>query len=125
MNKMQEQVREFHQKFGHPVAYSPKRLTYGRGILRLDLIYEEYAEYKNALAQDNLVEAADALGDLLYVVFGAAIEHGFDMEKVVDEIHRANMSKLGSDGKPIYASNGKVLKGPDYQPPNLKEVLGL
>ncbi len=71
----------------------------------------------------SLVEVADALGDLAYVIEGANLEFGIPSEKVLAEIHRSNMSKLGADGKPIYSETGKVLKGPNYSPPNLENVL--
>jgi predicted HAD superfamily Cof-like phosphohydrolase len=133
MNKMQQQVKAFHIAFGAPVADKPTLIPDERGDLRADLIYEEWEEYGVALDDGDLVEIADALGDLLYVVFGAAIEHGIDLEPVFNEIHASNMSKLGADGKPITsrgeeldgAPAGKFLKGPGFQPPenDIKEIL--
>lgn len=123
MNTMQAQVREFHEAFGAPVAEQPTLIPKTRGQLRHDLIHEELREYWDAIRDDDLTEIADALGDMLYVVFGAAIEHGIDLEPVVEEIHRSNMSKLGDDGKPIYREDGKILKGSSYSPPDLVSVL--
>ena len=71
----------------------------------------------------DLVGAADALGDLEYVVNGAAIGMGIPLPEVVEEIHRSNMTKLGADGKPIYRADGKILKGPDYEPPRIRDLL--
>lgn len=130
MNKIQEQVDEFHVTYNvhrpglpdaipGPPAFPPQL----RIDLRLKLIEEEFKELRDAIAARDIVEVADALGDLLYVVFGTAIEFGIDMEPVNDEIHVSNMSKLGAGGKPIYAANGKVLKGPNYFPPNIRKVL--
>ena len=73
----------------------------------------------------DLIETADALGDLKYVVEGAALVFGIPLEPVFMEIHRSNMSKLGTDGKPIYREDGKVLKGPNYTPPNVAAVLAI
>lgn len=120
---MQLQVESFHYAFGAPVADKPTRLPDERGSLRYELIKEELLEYAEAIGEGNLVEVADALGDLLYVVFGAAVEHGIDLEPVVDEIHRSNMSKLGDDGKPIYREDGKILKGDGYSAPDLGPIL--
>lgn len=123
MNKMQQQVREFHQAFGAPVADTPQLLDDNRWQLRHALIHEEAGEYHEACVQGDIVEIADALGDLLYVVFGAAIEHGIDLEPIVDEIHESNMSKLGADGKPIYRGDGKILKGPNFFQPAIMLLL--
>lgn len=116
-------VREFHLKFGHPAADEPTLLDDGRTQLRVDLIQEELDEYKEAVAAGDLIGIADALGDLDYVVNGAAIEHGIVLPIVTAEIHRSNMTKLGPDGKPIYREDGKVLKGEGYEPPRIKELL--
>lgn len=123
VNRMQAQVRGFHEAFGAPVADEPQLIKTERADLRYALILEELHEYGDAYEVGNLTEIADALGDLLYVVFGAAIEHGINLQPVVDEIHRSNMSKLGDDGKPVYRADGKILKGPTYSPPNLEPVL--
>ncbi|MFK5958323.1 MAG: nucleoside triphosphate pyrophosphohydrolase family protein [Lutibacter sp.] len=93
--------------------------------LRFDLMKEENEEYLEAAKNNNLVEIADALGDMLYILCGTILEHGmqFKIEEVFNEIQRSNMSKLGADGKPIYREDGKVLKGPNYFKPKIKEIL--
>lgn len=116
-------VKEFHEKFGHPAPDSPRLLDDGRTQLRVDLIAEELDEYREAVAAGDVVAVADALGDLDYVVNGAAIEHGIVLPVITAEIHRSNMTKLGPDGKPIYREDGKILKGEGYEPPNLKPLL--
>ena len=86
---------------------------------------EENEEYLEAASNNDIVEVADALGDMLYILCGTIIEHGMQhkIEEVFEEIQRSNMSKLGADGKPIYREDGKVLKGPSYFKPNIKKIL--
>jgi predicted HAD superfamily Cof-like phosphohydrolase len=117
-------VREFHTVVGGftslvPTIDVPLELQ----NLRLELVREEAQELADALSAHDLVGVADALGDLVYVTFGAALTFGIDLDAVVEEIHRSNMTKIGPDGKPIRRSDGKVLKGPDYSPPCLEPVL--
>jgi predicted HAD superfamily Cof-like phosphohydrolase len=90
--------------------------------IRCALIEEEAAEFREALEAGDIVEVADAIADLLYVVYGAAVTFGIPIDEVFAEVHRSNMTKLGPDGAPIYREDGKVLKGPSYEPP---EVLGV
>lgn len=116
-------VTEFHRTYGQPVAEVPGLLPHDRFLLRLNLIEEELDELVHAAVNSDLVEIADALGDLMYVVIGAALEYGIPIDDVVTEIHRSNMSKLDENGKPIYRDDGKVLKGNSYSPPNIKEIL--
>ena len=119
-------VKDFHNAFGlgvneTPIAnLSPKKLK-----LRYDLMAEENDEYFEAAQNNDLVEVADALGDMLYILCGTILEHGmqYKIEEVFNEIQRSNMSKLGSDGKPIYREDGKVMKGPDYFKPNILSIL--
>ena len=120
-----KRVKEFHKAFGHPMPQRAGLIDDGRAQLRVDLIQEELDELKVAIYQRNIVAIADALGDLDYVVNGAAIEYGINLPKITAEIHRSNMTKLGPDRKPIYREDGKVLKGADYEPPNLESILGL
>lgn len=129
MSKIADQVREFHEVYGCAIA--PEGYV-GLGDptlrrLRWDLIEEEVSELASALLRDqDIVEVADALGDIAYVVFGAALSFGIDLDAVLDEIHASNMSKLGADGKPIYRETDmKVLKGPGYFRPDIRKVLGL
>ncbi|WP_062059739.1 nucleoside triphosphate pyrophosphohydrolase family protein [Aquimarina longa] len=119
-------VQKFHTAFkigykDEPVA----DLGEVKNILRFNLMKEENEEYLEAAQNNDLVEVADALGDMLYILCGTIIEHGMQhkIEEVFNEIQRSNMSKLGEDGKPIYREDGKVLKGPNYFKPNIKEIL--
>ena len=119
-------VHEFHSAFGLGIENSPTvDLGIKKNLLRYELMREENEEYLEAANNGDLVEVADALGDMLYILCGTIIEHGMQdkIEEVFNEIQRSNMSKLGADGKPIYREDGKVLKGPNYFKPNIKEIL--
>src|SRR5690606_11390788 len=116
-------VTEFHETYGAPIKKDGPSIVGDRLKLRLELIREEYSELIDALHQSDIVETAHALGDMVYVIYGMALEFGIPLDKVVEEIHRSNMSKLGIDGKPIYREDGKVLKGPGYFPPRIQDVL--
>lgn len=124
MNSYQR-VMEFHLTFDHPVEFVPTFINEDRAKLRVELIDEEFAELKAAIQMKDIVGIADALGDLEYVINGAALEYGINLPEVVKEIHRSNMTKLGPDGKPIYREDGKILKGDNYEEPNIRKVLGL
>jgi predicted HAD superfamily Cof-like phosphohydrolase len=125
MKKQLNQVMEFHQRFGHPIGSNLNFVPMERAQLRFNMLKEENEEYLKAVDEGDLIEIADALGDILYILCGTIIEHGLQhkFEDVFDEIQRSNMSKLGEDGKPIYREDGKVLKGPNYSPPNIRAVL--
>ena len=137
-------VRRFHHVYGLPVQTDGASLQRESLDMRMSLIAEEFAElvgavygqaaraeiessYRRAVAADDgtrdTVETADALADLIYVIYGMALETGIDLAAVLAEVQRSNMSKLGTDGKPVYREDGKVLKGPDYFPPNVEAVL--
>tara|TARA_R110002033_G_scaffold28871_7_gene64897 strand:+ start:28063 stop:28575 length:513 start_codon:yes stop_codon:yes gene_type:complete len=119
-------VALFHETFGMGVSSIMKaNLGVNKNMLRYNLMDEENKEYLEAAENNDLVEVADALGDMLYILCGTILEHGmqYKIEEVFNEIQRSNMSKLGADGKPIYREDGKVLKGPDYFKPNIKEIL--
>jgi predicted HAD superfamily Cof-like phosphohydrolase len=137
-----ELVKEFHNAFGHPVAEEPTVLVDANyEQMRLNLILEELEELFEACGYDtapfkdmvapvkwdgtDIVAVADALADLEYVVNGMAVSMGIDLPAVVREVHRSNMTKLGEDGRPIYREDGKILKGPGYEEPQLMDVLGL
>jgi predicted HAD superfamily Cof-like phosphohydrolase len=120
MNQEQQMVRQFHERFGLVRNERPSWPGDEVHRLRTLLIEEELAEYRNAVAAKDLVGVADALADLLYGVYGAAVECGIDLEPVFAEIHRSNMTKGGSVCR---RPDGKVAKGPDYEPPNVREVL--
>ena len=91
--------------------------------LRIDLIQEELDELKEAIKKNDIVEVADALTDILYVTYGAGHSFGIDLDQCFGEVQRSNMSKLDVDGTPIYNENGKVMKGPNYFKPDLKQYL--
>ncbi len=119
-------VHEFHTAFGLGVNNKPTaQLDIKKNLLRYELMREENEEYLEAANNHDLVEVADALGDMLYILCGTIIEHGMQhkIEEVFNEIQRSNMSKLGADGKPIYREDGKVLKGPNYFKPNIQKIL--
>jgi len=120
-----DKVKEFMDAFGQEVVTKPDWPEAKTMELRMDLIEEEVGEFNDAClnASGSLVDIADALSDILYVVYGAGHSFGIDLDKCFDEVHRSNMSKLGEDGKPIYREDGKVLKGENFSEPNLKEVL--
>lgn len=126
MKKRIDAVTQFHNAFGLGVSEQPlASLGDAKNKLRFELMKEENEEYLEAAKNNDLVEVADALGDMLYILCGTIIEHGMQhkIEEVFDEIQRSNMSKLGADGKPIYREDGKVLKGPNYFKPNIREIL--
>jgi predicted HAD superfamily Cof-like phosphohydrolase len=116
-------VSEFHKKFEVSQNENPGLIPYEDFLLRYHLMKEENDEYLHACKEENLVEVADALGDMLYILCGTMLKHGMQdkIEKVFDEIHRSNMSKLGPDGKPMRRPDGKILKGEGYTPPNLDQ----
>ena len=119
-------VALFHNSFGLGVSQTMKaNLGNEKNRLRFDLMDEENKEYLEAANKNDIVEVADALGDMLYILCGTILEHGMQhkIEEVFEEIQKSNMSKLGADGKPIYREDGKVLKGPNYFKPNIREIL--
>ena len=119
-------VQEFHEAFGLGIQNKPTTsLPIGTLKLRFDLMAEENEEYFEAAKNGDIVEVADALGDMLYILCGTILEHGMQhkIEEVFNEIQRSNMSKLGIDGKPIYREDGKVLKGPNYFKPNIAKII--
>jgi len=118
-----DMVREFMMAFGQEVKTKPENPDINTQALRYDLIKEELQELWDAQCQNDLIGVADALTDLLYVVYGAGHAYGIDLDKCFEEVQRSNMSKLGADGKPIYREDGKVLKGPNFFQPNLEAIL--
>ncbi len=126
MKKRIAAVHEFHTAFKLGMNSTPvAHIGEDRNMLRFNLMKEENEEYLEAAQNNDLVEVADALGDMLYILCGTIIEHGMQDKilAVFNEIQRSNMSKLGEDGKPIYREDGKVLKGPNYFKPNIGEIL--
>ena len=118
-----EDVKTFMETFGQMVRTKPQFPDEKTMQLRYDLIKEEFNELELAMKTKNLKEVADALADILYVTYGAGYAYGIDLDKCFKEVQRANMSKLGTDGKPIFNDKGKVMKGPNYSEPNLKQFV--
>ena len=118
-----EDVKKFMDTFGQIVRTKPQFPDDKTTQLRFDLIKEELNELEHAIKTKNLKEIADALTDILYVTYGAGCAYGINLDKCFKEVQRANMSKLGNDGKPIYNEKGKVMKGPNYSEPNLKRFV--
>ena len=119
-----ERVHEFMKVFGQEVKEKPAWPSWETMDLRIDLIEEELKELKDAIINGDgtLVDVADALSDLLYVVYGAGHSFGIDLDNCFAEVHRSNMSKLGEDGKPIYREDGKILKSNNYLPVDLTKL---
>ena len=118
-----EDVKTFMKTFGQMVRTKPQIPDNKTMQLRFDLIKEELKELEQAMKEKNLKEIADALTDILYVTYGAGYAYGIDLDKCFKEVQRANMSKLDKNGKPIYNEKGKVMKGPYYSKPNLKQFV--
>ena len=118
-----DDVKTFMQTFGQEVKIKAEFPKEKIVKLRYDLIKEELNELQKAIKTKNLKEVADALTDILYVTYGAGHAYGIDLDKCFSEVQRSNMSKLGEDGKPIYNKKGKVMKGPKYFEPNLKQFV--
>jgi predicted HAD superfamily Cof-like phosphohydrolase len=118
-------VAQFHEAFGIESADQPTvNITQQTIFLRHNLMKEENEEYLEAAQNNDMVEVADALGDMLYILCGTILSHGMQhkITEVFNEIQRSNMSKLGADGKPIYREDGKVLKGPNYFKPMIANI---
>ena len=118
-----EKVGDFMEAFGQEVLYIPTLPDFNLAALRLDLIEEEVQELRDGLGRSSLLEVADALTDILYVVYGAGHAFGIDLDDCFHEVHRSNMTKLGEDGRPLYREDGKVMKGPNYEEPDLAQFV--
>ena len=118
-----ESVKKFMQTFGQEVRTKASFPTDKITSLRISLIKEELLELTEAVDKKDINEVADALTDILYVTYGAGHAFGINLDKCFADVQNSNMSKLGSNGKPIYQENGKVMKGPNYFKPNLKKFL--
>jgi len=125
MKKQLEQLLEFQRAYNSTRNSKPTLISEDDYVLRYRLGKEELIEYFDACKDGDLIEVADALADQLYILLGTMISHGMQdvIEDIFDEVHRSNMSKLGPDGKPLYREDGKVLKGPNYSPPNVSKYL--
>jgi predicted HAD superfamily Cof-like phosphohydrolase len=120
---MSDMVMEFHQVYNTYISEKPELRDKKIAKLRIGLFDEELNEFKEAVYTDNLVEIADAIGDIIYIAIGAAISYGIPIDEVFTEIHRSNMSKLDAHGHPIHREDGKVVKGPNYVPPDIAPIL--
>ena len=118
-----QKVKNFMKTFGQEVKSRPSFSSDKINMLRYNLIKEELDEFKQALDNSDLLEAADALTDILYVTYGAGHAFGINLDACFEEVQNSNMSKLGIDGKPIYSNQGKVLKGPNYFKPDLSKFV--
>tara|TARA_B100001248_G_scaffold155549_1_gene117093 strand:- start:1659 stop:2030 length:372 start_codon:yes stop_codon:yes gene_type:complete len=116
-------VKKFMETFGQEVKEKAEFPNDKIISLRYDLIKEELEELRVALEKKDIKETADALTDILYVTYGAGHAFGINLDECFNEVQNSNMSKLGGDGKPIYNSDGKVMKGPNYFKPNLNKFL--
>ena len=117
-------VASFHEAFGLPRAPRPDAdIPAELAKLRVDLLVEETGEFADASAESDIVGIADALADIVYVAYGAAVTYGIDLDAALREVHRSNMSKLDDQGRPVYREDGKVLKSSRYTPPDISGVL--
>ena len=119
-------VKDFHKAFKLDYLEQPKaNIGLEKNKLRFNLMREENEEYLEAANNNDIIEVADALGDMLYILCGTIIEHGMQhkIDEIFNEIQSSNMSKLGADGNPIYREDGKVLKGPNYFKPDIEGAL--
>ena len=116
-------VGTFMKTFGQEVQTKPSFSSDNINQLRIDLIKEELNELQEAMSNNDLLEVADALTDILYVTYGAGHAFGIDLDKCFDEVQNSNMSKLGENGEPIYNESGKVMKGPNYFKPDLSKFV--
>ena len=116
-------VGTFMKTFGQEVKTKPSFSSDKINKLRIDLIKEELDELQEAMKNNDLLEVADALTDILYVTYGAGHAFGIDLDKCFHEVQNSNMSKLGENGEPIYNESGKVMKGPNYFKPDLSKFV--
>lgn len=116
-------VKEFHETYGAYISEESKLPDPSIRELRKSLLQEEFDEYIKAEEENDLVEIADALGDMMYIIYGTAISYGIPLDDIFNEIHSSNMSKLGEDGKPIRREDGKILKGPHFFQPDIAKFL--
>ncbi len=119
-----ELVGDFMEAFGQKVELEPTWPDFNTRELRIELIAEELDELSDAVADRDMIQIADALTDLLYVIYGAGHAFGIDLDECFKEVHNSNMSKLGPNGRPIHREDGKVMKGPGYFEPDLEGILG-
>jgi len=122
MSNWYRDVMDFHRSFGQRVGRLPELPSEAERALRVKLLAEEYYEYKDAENNNDIVEIADALADIIYIACGTAVSYGIPLDKIFEEVHNSNMAKL-VDGKPLRREDGKILKPAGWQPPNVKNIL--
>ena len=120
-NKVKTFMNTYGQEIRDNASFPDKKIVQ----LRIDLIQEELNELKDAINNNDIIEVADALTDILYVTYGAGHSFGINLDKCFNEVQNSNMSKLDENKQPIYNDSGKVMKGPNYFPPNLKKIIEL
>ena len=120
-NKVKKFMNTYGQETKDKASFPDKKIVQ----LRIDLIQEELNELKDAISNNDIIEVADALTDILYVTYGAGHSFGINLDRCFEEVQDSNMSKLDEDKLPIYNDSGKVMKGPNYYPPNLKKIIEL
>tara|TARA_B110000879_G_scaffold172486_1_gene224042 strand:- start:169 stop:549 length:381 start_codon:yes stop_codon:yes gene_type:complete len=118
-----EMAGDFMEAYRQDIPLYPTWPESATQNLRMALIDEEVGELRQAIKDRNMIEVADALTDILYVVYGAGHAFGIDLDECYNEVHRSNLTKLGEDGRPLKDADGKVMKGPHYEPPNLEQYL--
>jgi predicted HAD superfamily Cof-like phosphohydrolase len=119
-----QSVATFHLRFGlHRQSHPSVEIDPALADLRVKLLQEEVDEFSEASKKRDIVEIADALADIVYVAYGAAINYGIDLDAVIEEVHNSNMTKLDDDGSPVFREDGKVGKSPNYRPPDVAAVL--
>lgn len=118
-----DKVKQFHKIYNCNIGVSPGLPNQPERELRKSLLLEEYNEYLQGEENNDIVEIADALGDMLYIIYGTCVSYGIPIDRVFQEIHSSNLSKLDKDGNPIIRDDGKVLKGPNYFRPNIASIL--
>ena len=122
-NNFYQAVKEFQTIVGQNVGTTPKFPDSDERSLRLRLLREEVMEYFSGENNNDLENIAKELADIIYIVCGTAVSYGIPLDKVFNEVHRSNLSKLGKDGNPLRREDGKILKGPNYTPPDIKRIL--
>lgn len=123
MTNFYESVKEFQTAVGQNVGTKAEFPTPAERVLRMRLLNEEFEEYNKGEYANDLENIAKELADIIYIVCGTAVSYGIPLDRVFDEVHRSNLSKLGDDGKPVVREDGKILKGPNYTPPDVKSIL--
>ena len=122
-SEQHDSVKEFHETYGLSIQNSPSLPDENIRSLRRDLLEEEFNEYMDGEEANDIVEISDALADMIYIIYGTAISYGIPLDEIFKEVHSSNMSKLGTDGKPIRRGDGKILKGPNYFEPKIEAII--